>query len=439
MEVIDRFSVPRRHGTEAAATIELLRGDLSAIPTEHAVDALVVSAFPNSYTPNPGTLFEDLLERGLDMQEVARRKAEDQRERLGCWISQPLPPDVVRIFNFKRIVCFEPRYPAFVARSGFDGRNIEETVGFVFRCLNNFVIPEAADDNAATRRFDISRIAMPLLATGNQRVPVDALFPRLLEAAIFWLEEGLPVDQLKIVAFSPVETAIATRIFSAVTSGRWAAQDQPRAVPFTVDSVRWEADLAGTIATQVIETCKQQLRGQLPSIARDSERLTVDALFERLDREEAKPAVLRSTAPVGGDVSVPEYDVFLSYAHKQDQEVLEFVQELRRQHPGLRIFYDRAAIPPGGHWIKLISGAVHSARAFVAVLSPDYTASPVCWDEFQCAKLREYNIRASVIKTVRLYSERELPPIMGIYSFVDCAEGDISKLRAAAATVLASV
>jgi len=73
------------------------------------------------------------------------------------------------------------------------------------------------------------------------------------------------------------------------------------------------------------------------------------------------------------------------------------------------------------------------------VLSPDYTASPVCWDEFQCAKLKEYNTRTAVIKTVRLYSEHDLPPIMGIHSYVDCVEGDLSKLRASAVTMLASV
>jgi len=50
--------------------------------------------------------------------------------------------------------------------------------------------------------------------------------------------------------------------------------------------------------------------------------------------------------------------------------------------------------------------------------------------------LKEYNTRAAVIKTVRLYSEKELPPIIGIYSYVDCAEGDLAKLRACAGTVL---
>jgi hypothetical protein len=87
----------------------------------------------------------------------------------------------------------------------------------------------------------------------------------------------------------------------------------------------------------------------------------------------------------------------------------------------------------------MISEALRKARVFVAVLSPDYSASPVCWDEFQCAKLREYNMRGSIIRTVRLYSERDLPPIMGIYSYVDCAEGDVEKLRECAGTLLASI
>jgi hypothetical protein len=434
MNIIDRFIVPRRRGTAAPATIELLQGDLSAIPPEQAVDALVVSAFPNSYTPNPGTLFEDLLARGLDMQEVARRKQEDQRSRLGCWISEPLPPPLARAFNFTRIVCIEPSYPAFVENSGFDGGNIEETVGFVFRCLNNFVIPEGVEGPGA-RRFDLARIAMPLLATGNQRVPVDAMLPRLLQAAIFWLEQGLPIEQLKIVAFSPAETVVATRIFSAVASARRSGAG-PQATPSASVRPAWEAELAGTIASQLIESCSQQLRNQLLAVARDDERVTVEALFQRLDRSRAQPVAAAAQGQAAANAAGAGYDIFISYAHKQDQEVRAFVQELQRLKPRLRIFHDRSAIPMGGQWIKLISDAVHDASMFIAVLSPDYTASPVCWDEFQCAKLKEYNTRTSVIKTVRLYSEQALPPIIGIYSYVDCVEGDLVKLRACASTVV---
>jgi hypothetical protein len=427
MRVLDQFTVARRRGTGAPATIELLEGDLSALPPEHVVDALVVSAFPDSYTPYPGTLFEDLFERGLDMQEVARSKEEDQRNRLGCWISRPLPTAQAQTFNFRRVVCFEPRYPAFVTGSGFDGRSIEQTVGFVFRCLNNFVIPETSADTDR-EDYEIARVAMPLLATGNQRVPVEALLPELLEAAIFWLEEGLPIERLKIVAFSPAETAMASHLFSKVASAHRGAVDTRSREG---SRVRSDTDLALSIGSHAIDTVTRQLR----ALATDDERATLDALIGRLARERAAPSATATTSAGATADPQPEYDVFVSYAHKQDAEVREFVDALQQRDRSLRVFYDRQTIPVGGQWLKAISDAVHKSRLFIAVLSPDYTASPVCWDEFQCAKLKEYRTRTSVIKTVRLYSEQELPPIMGIYSFVDCVEGDLTKLRASAAAV----
>lgn len=370
------------------------------------------------------------------MQEVAQQKQEDQRERLGCWISRPLPVELARLFNFDRVVCFEPRYAAFVANTGFDSGSIESTVGYVFRCLNNFVIPET--ERHEIRRFGITRVAMPLLATGNQRVPVEALLPRLLEAAVFWLEEGLPIECLKIVAFTPADAQIAARIFAARASSGPSLPGVPAAAP-PARQTGWEADLASVIAAQVIETCTAGLREQLLTLASADERPIIQTLFYRLVSAQAPPALGQSIAPARTDVAIPECDVFVSYAHKQSQEVLAFVRELERRYPGLRIFYDRVSIPPGTQWLKMISDGVHNARMFVAVLSPDYSASPVCWDEFQCAKLKEYNTRTSVIRTVRLYSERELPPMMGIHSYIDCVEGDLEKLQECAATLLASI
>ncbi|HVQ13152.1 MAG TPA: toll/interleukin-1 receptor domain-containing protein, partial [Vicinamibacterales bacterium] len=362
MRVLDHFTVARRHGTGAPATIELLEGDLSAIPPEHAVDALVVSAFPYSYTPDPGTLFQALLAHGLDMQEVAQSKEEDQRSRLGCWISRPLPTALAQKFNFRRIVCFEPRYPAFVTASGFDGRSIEQTVGFVFRCLNNFVIPETSADTDR-EDYEIARIAMPLLATGNQGVPVDALLPELLDAAIFWLEEGLPIERLKIVAFSPREAAMARQLFSRVASAHRAAVGKG---PREGARARWATDLALSIGSHAIDAVTRQLR----ALATDDERATLDAVVGRLERDRAaRSATATPSAGATGD-PLPEYDVFVSYAHKQDAEVREFVEALQRRDGSLRVFYDRQSISVGGQWIKLISDAIHKSRTFMAVLSP---------------------------------------------------------------------
>ncbi len=96
MELLHQITVPRRNPAQPPAVIQLLAGDLSRIPAEHAVDVLVVSAFPNAYGPFPGTLFASLRTQGLDMIQVARQKEADERRHLGCWLSTELPWEVAQ-------------------------------------------------------------------------------------------------------------------------------------------------------------------------------------------------------------------------------------------------------------------------------------------------------------------------------------------------------
>jgi hypothetical protein len=125
------------------------------------------------------------------------------------------------------------------------------------------------------------------------------------------------------------------------------------------------------------------------------------------------------------------YDYFLSYAHVHSKEVRLFVDELKKKNSNLTVFYDKDSIPPGGLWIQQISAAIQQADKVLVFLAPDYDNSPVCWDEFQCAKLMEYNRKKSIIQTVYLYGhkETEMPLIMGIYSYIDCREGSTEKLQ----------
>lgn len=423
MELLHQITIPRRNAAQPPAVIQLLAGDLSRIPAEHAVDVLVVSAFPDDYEPFPGTLFASLRAQGLDMIQVARQKQVDERRLLGCWLSTALPDEVTEHTNIGRILCFEPSNPEFLARSEIhdlriNGR-IGDQVGFVFRCLNNFAIP----DLAKPRNFTLSRVAMPLLATGNQGGSVDALLPGLLEAAQFWLGSGLPIEVLKIVAYEPDDVAIALKIFRSIPSPEPPTDTiNPLLLTPSTSATNWQSELADSVVRQVIATCRKRLEEDLFRVADDQETPVLKALLGRI----------ANTPPL---TEAPSYDVFLSYAHKQETEVKSFVAALRKQAPGLRLFYDRTSIPPGEQWIKLISDAVQQANTFVAILSPDYSASPVCWDEFQCAKLKEYTTRKSVIKTIRLYQDPDLPPIMAIHSFVDCTEGDLTKLQQAALTV----
>src|SRR5436190_183439 len=81
------------------------------------------------------------------------------------------------VFNFKRILCFEP---------SMQNTEQEAVVGNIFRCINTFAFNE--NNNV---------VAMPVLASGKQRVPIEKMLPAMLDAGIFWLENGLPLTSIK--------------------------------------------------------------------------------------------------------------------------------------------------------------------------------------------------------------------------------------------------
>ena len=113
-----------------------------------------------------------------------------------------------------------------------------------------------------------------------------------------------------------------------------------------------------------------------------------------------------------------------------------FVKNPAKGNKKLNIFYDKASIPAGGLWIKQISDAIQKSKKILIFLSPDYSSSLVCRDEFQCAKLIEYNSKKQIIQTIYLYNDMAMLPIMGIYSRADCREGDNEKLEKIAAQLI---
>ena len=124
-----------------------------------------------------------------------------------------------------------------------------------------------------------------------------------------------------------------------------------------------------------------------------------------------------------------QYDYFISYAHKHADIIEVFVEKLEQTNNKLNVFYDKSSIPAGSLWIKQISDAIQKSKKVLIFLSPDYSNSPVCWDEFQCAKLMEYNSKKEIIQTIYLYNDTAMPLIMGINSWADCREGDKDKLQ----------
>lgn len=85
MKVLDSITISR--GSEWAV-IELCCGDLTVMAPGDAVDILVVSAFPDDYTPTLPSLIGALHEKGISVAELAASKAIDLRPYCCCWLSR---------------------------------------------------------------------------------------------------------------------------------------------------------------------------------------------------------------------------------------------------------------------------------------------------------------------------------------------------------------
>src|SRR5437868_1587243 len=126
MKLLHELQVSRSSGT---AAIQLLQGDLSALPPEHASDILVMSAFPNNYIALKGSLIYELNEKGYSVGALALDKAVDLRIQLNCWLSKPLTAADQQKFNIRQVLCFEP---------GEKIKEPAEVVGDILRCINTF-------------------------------------------------------------------------------------------------------------------------------------------------------------------------------------------------------------------------------------------------------------------------------------------------------------
>lgn len=192
MELLDKLVVHHKYGDR---TIELYHGDLTNMPLEHAVDVLVVSALPDNYWPTRGTLIAALAKKDIYLEYLAGRKASDLRENFSCWMSQEIVSPQPGI-QFKRILCFEPHVRG----------KPSEVVGDIFLSLMPFVVANPP----------ITSIAMPLVATGKQRTPLTEILEPLIDAAVHWLELGLPVNQLKLVEFDAEKAKLLQQEFAAL-------------------------------------------------------------------------------------------------------------------------------------------------------------------------------------------------------------------------------
>jgi len=175
--------------------IELHYGDLTDLSADEAVDLLVVSAFPDDYTPTLTSLIGALHRKGIRVRDLATQKAVDLRQTHSCWLSHPIHAASPGI-QFDRILCFEPQVRG----------EAPNFVGDIFRALTPII---AGDPQIRTA-------AMPIVASGDQGFSITTMLPPLIDAAVHWMEIGVPLETLKIFAYSDNSAQESRVVFAQV-------------------------------------------------------------------------------------------------------------------------------------------------------------------------------------------------------------------------------
>lgn len=393
MELLSQIIIPRPEGH---ASIQLLQGDLTAIPQEFAVDILAISAFRGDYRTFKGTLMAALHKADISVADLANDKEIDLLSQLSCWLSKPLTEAQQARFNIKKILCFEPIGSADDAQTEVEN---------LFRGINTFALDDDHDE-----------IAMPILSTGNRGFPLEVMLPAMLDTALFWLESGLPLKSLKFVLYGAHQVDICFPIFENVRR------------QYDLKKSAQAGQISAGVALNEINELNNATAGEyaLPKLA-----------FALQEMNQAETAESQPNVEVSRGLDAPEplstpmqYDYFISYSHRHTAAVQEFVNALLTRNSALSIFYDRTSIPPGGLWIKMISDAIQNSKNVVCILTPEYSKSDVCWDEFQCAYIMEKR-KKLLVRTINYCNDVDLPPILAIRSYIDCTEGDLVKLKGA--------
>jgi hypothetical protein len=403
MRLLDFCSITHRGATRR---VELFYGNLARIPRKHAVDLLVVSAFPSNYSPTNTSLIGALDRAGLSVEALAQNKFVDLRQEFGCWVSQ----SVDKRHNFGKILCIE---------SAWRGAP-PETTDDIFRALAVNLLSEFAN----------SSIAMPVVGAGNQQYPFSDMLDAILKAAYGWIFRGLSLKCLKIVIYREADIPSALKIFhenkpsSPVGSSIYQfVRSLPRLLYDIPDKLR-------------ILHAREHYKTLIYEYGISFKNPIVNTV-KATHSLETKPVHVAKDAtdfPKSVEHEKQAKNIFISYSH-DDTDAAQIIFESLKTSNNFNIFYDRESIPSGSSWLIHVAPALDSADRVVAVYSEKYWKSKNCMLEFAGALTRQSDQDKEILYPIYI-SDAQIPYIFRHLIHHDCRVRDRSKIVEACANLI---
>lgn len=135
---------------------------------DEPISVLVTSAFVGNYDKVHGTMMHALGKQGINVKKLSRDPAIDLRKPAGVWLSAPTKAKGG--LQAERIACLE-----LLPQSPHQSSRITQA-DLILKLRALFQMLDLAD----TAGMDISTVALPMLGTGNQQIPLDLILPPLI-------------------------------------------------------------------------------------------------------------------------------------------------------------------------------------------------------------------------------------------------------------------
>ena len=170
MSLIEIFNLDTISGLK---TIELHLLDI--ILLDQDIDVIVISTASRDYFRLEGTMIE-ALKAGfdIDINQLAQKPEYDLRESLHIWLSGEIKDKKI-----KRIACVE-------RASFYHEGSFRKAIKDVFGVITMANMHEA----------NIRAVALPILGTGAQQVPLDKILPTLVNASKTALEQNSLLNRI---------------------------------------------------------------------------------------------------------------------------------------------------------------------------------------------------------------------------------------------------